>query len=207
MRNGESLIRRQATRQGDLPSACTPVTAGDLPDDLVELGYVAEAHGIRGWLKIQPHSADGEVLLGARRWWLRWPGECDAYVIEIARSREHSGSIVAQPKGIDGRDAAEALKGFQVWVPRSAFPAPQENEFYWVDLIGAQVTNLQGETLGKVSGLLDNGAHAVLRVTYPAIDRHGAAQDAERLIPFVGQYVHEVDTASGRIVVDWGLDY
>ncbi len=93
-------------------------------------------------------------------------------------------------------------------MPRSAFPTAGEDEFYWVDLIGAQVTNLQDESLGKVVGLLDNGVHTVLRVAYeaPAVDDK-SAKTAERLIPFVAKYVQSVDIEAGRIVVDWGLDY
>ncbi|WP_353190100.1 ribosome maturation factor RimM [Pandoraea pnomenusa] len=183
-----------------------PVT--EVPDDLVELGYIGDAYGIRGWIKVQPHTGEGESLLSADRWYLCRPGNSDFSKAEVMYSRAHSGTVVAQLRGSDNRTAAEALKGLQVWVPRSAFPTAGDDEFYWVDLIGAQVTNLQDEVLGKVVGLLDNGVHTVLRVAYevPAADDK-PAKTAERLIPFVGQYVQTVDTDAGRIVVDWGLDY
>lgn len=183
-----------------------PVT--DAPDDLVELGYIGDAYGIRGWIKVQPHVGEGESLLSADCWYFRRPGESTYAKADVMFSRAHSGTVVAQLRGSDNRTAAEALKGLQVWVPRSAFPSAGDDEFYWVDLIGAQVTNLQDESLGKVVGLLDNGVHTVLRVAYesPAADDK-PAKTAERLIPFVGQYVQTVDVDAGRIVVDWGLDY
>ncbi len=183
-----------------------PVT--EVPDDLVELGYIGDAYGIRGRIKVQPHTGEGEGLLSADCWYFRRPGESAYTKANVLHSRGHSGTVVAQLRGSENRSAAEALKGLQVWVPRSAFPTAGEDEFYWVDLIGAQVTNLQDESLGKVVGLLDNGVHTVLRVAYeaPAVDDK-SAKTAERLIPFVAKYVQSVDIEAGRIVVDWGLDY
>lgn len=177
-----------------------------LPDDLIEVGYVAAAYGIRGWIKVQPHADDASALLHARRWWLlpAAPQPDGVRVaLKIAQSREHSGTVVAQATGVSDRNVAEALKGRRVWIRRSDFPAPEEDEFYWVDLIGCAVFNEQGEALGEVSGLIDNGAHQILQVAYRGAD--GSAD--ERLIPFVDVYLRTVDIAGKRIVVDWGLDY
>jgi 16S rRNA processing protein RimM len=69
-------------------------------------------------------------------------------------------------------------------------------------LTGLDVVNLQGESLGKVVGILETGAHEVLKIQ----DEH-AGKKFERLIPFVGALVQSVDLAGKRIVVDWGLDY
>ena len=99
---------------------------------------------------------------------------------------------------VDDRDAAFAHKGWLIAVPRSAFPASGEDEYYWTDLIGLTVRNREGVELGRVSDLLDLGPHQVLKV------RQG---DKECLIPFVAQYIERVDL-EGRVVrVDWGLDY
>ena len=74
---------------------------------------------------------------------------------------------------------------------------------YWVDLIGLDVVNREGERLGTVAGLIDTGPHSVLRVA-PA---PGGSETDERLIPFVGAYVDDVSLAERRITVDWGLDF
>jgi len=76
------------------------------------------------------------------------------------------------------------------------------NEFYWLDLIGMTVANLQGESLGSVADLIDNGAHPILRVV-----RTDADSEREYLIPFVEHFVPEVDQKNKKITVDWGLDY
>ncbi|MCY1237578.1 Ribosome maturation factor RimM [compost metagenome] len=123
--------------------------------------------------------------------------------VKITQSREHSGTVVANAAGVADRNLAEALRGRRVWIRRADFPAPEEDEFYWVDLIGCGVSNEQGELLGEVSGLIDNGAHQILQVAYALPD----GKAGERLIPFVEAFVRTVDTAGKRIVVDWGLDY
>nr|WP_224078014.1 ribosome maturation factor RimM [Cupriavidus laharis] len=204
--------------QGESPKAvklpATLLYADPLPDDLVEVGYVGAAYGIRGWIKVQPHADDASALLHARRWWLLAPPQAglvataeasraQAVCVKVAQSREHSGTVVAQATGVSDRNLAEALRGRRVWIRRADFPAPDENEFYWVDLIGCIVSNEQGELLGEVSGLIDNGAHQILQVAYALPD----GKAGERLIPFVDAFLRMVDTAGKRIVVDWGLDY
>lgn len=200
-----------AGRQAKLPAAL--LFTDSLPDDLVEVGYVGAAYGIRGWIKVQPHADDASALLHARRWWLlRAPPvgvgtapaqPAEAVSVKIAQSREHSGTVVAQATGVSDRNVAEMLKGRRVWIRRADFPAPEEGEFYWVDLIGCAVVNEQGEALGEVTGLIDNGAHQILQLAYQLPD----GKAAERLIPFVDAFLRTVDTPGRRIVVDWGLDY
>lgn len=179
------------------------------PADLVEVGWVVEAYGVRGWVKIQPHARDGqsgEALSSARRWWLeRGP---ERRMVSVEQTKRHGGDMcVALFAGCGDRDAAEALKGGRVYVRRADFQTLGENEFYWVDLIGSDVLNRAGVPLGKVADLIDNGVHAVLRVVYPTSDAQGAPAEGERLIPFVEAYLVDVDVAQRRIVVDWELDY
>ncbi|MGI9132879.1 MAG: PRC-barrel domain-containing protein, partial [Rhodoferax sp.] len=73
---------------------------------------------------------------------------------------------------------------------------------YWVDLIGLDAQNRQGENLGVVRELLATGAQTVLVLEYR---QDGKVQ--ERMIPFVAAYIDEVDLAARRIVADWQLDY
>jgi len=186
------------------------------PSDLVLVGYVSGAYGLNGWVRIRPYSADADALLHAKTWWLGNP-ELPQQLreIDMQQAKIHSGDVVAQLVGVAGRDAAEALKGAAVQIARKHFPALADGEFYWVDLIGLEVENLQGERLGVVAGMMDNGAHPILRVAADAF----ATQDAgsatagqeqpqrEILIPFVEQFVKTVDQAAKKITADWELDY
>jgi 16S rRNA processing protein RimM len=94
-------------------------------------------------------------------------------------------------------------------VSRSEFPQLEEDEYYWSDLIGLDVVNLEGEALGKVTDMMHNGAQSILRITPAASDDAGApgAKVAERLVPFVDQFVKNVDLGAKLITLDWGLDY
>jgi 16S rRNA processing protein RimM len=101
---------------------------------------------------------------------------------------------------IPDRNAAESLRGVRIFVSRASFPTPDPDEYYWIDLIGLNVVNRQGEALGVVNSLIDTGPHSVLRVL-----PEGGGED--RLIPFVAAYIDDVSLAERRIQVDWGLDY
>lgn len=170
------------------------------------VGYIAGAYGIQGWVRVKPYSADADALLGAKTWWLDKP---ELHDVEMMQARHHSGDVVARLMGVAGRDAAEALKGTTVQIARSHFPALSDGEFYWVDLIGLAVENMQGVSLGSVIGLMDNGAHPILRISGPDSRAEVAADKAvaEILIPFVDQFVKSVGLPEKKIVVDWGLDY
>ncbi|RJG06833.1 ribosome maturation factor RimM [Noviherbaspirillum cavernae] len=176
------------------------VSGVSIPDDLVLVGHVTGAYGIQGWVRIKPYSADADALLHAKTWWLDKPALRD---VDAMQAKTHGEDVVAQLMGVADRNAAEALKGATVQIRRSHFPALANNEFYWVDLIGLAVENLQGESLGAVADLMDSGAHPILRVIVPM----GAEETRELLIPFVDQFVKVVDQSARKITVDWGLDY
>lgn len=167
------------------------------------------AYGIHGWVRIKSYSAEADALLHAKTWWLDKPELRD---VDMLQSKIHGGDVVAQLMGVADRDAAEKLKGTSVQIPRSHFPALSDDEFYWVDLIGLDVQNLQGETLGVVSSLMENGAHPILQIAPPKSaapekDAEPGKSQPEILIPFVDQFVKTVDLAARKITVDWGLDY
>jgi 16S rRNA processing protein RimM len=128
-------------------------------------------------------------------------------VLQITQAREQGDWVVAQAQEVPDRNAAEALRGARVFVSRSSFPAASDDEFYWVDLIGLAVWNRDGQLLGKVTDLIDNGPHCVLRIQRPDAAPEASLDESERLIPFVAAFVDAVDVPGGRITVDWGLDY
>lgn len=178
-----------------------------IPSDLVAVGYVSGAYGLHGWIRIKPYSADADALLYAKTWWLGNPElPLQLRDVDPMQVKSHSGDVVAQLVGVVGRDAAEALKGTAVQISRRHFPALSTGEFYWVDLIGLEVVNQQDERLGVVKGMMDNGAHPILRVAASPLDGFDGARP-EILIPFVDRFVKMVDLTAKHITVDWGLDY
>lgn len=185
------------------------------PEDAVEVGRVLDAWGVKGWIKVQPFSADPQALFSSRRWFLQPPADKPRPAgapalpqrLRITQAKDHGDVVVAAAQEVPDRAAAEGLKGARVFVPRSSFPTAAGDEYYWVDLIGLTVVNRQGEALGTVTDLLDTGAHSVLRLSHETTDAAGKRITGERLIPFVAAYIDHVDLPGRRITVDWGLDY
>ena len=167
-------------------------------DALVSMGYISGAFGIRGWVKIHADTEYADSLFDYPRWWLGRPGGAwQAYTLEDGAV--HTKAIAAKLQGIAGRDEAAALRGLTIAIERSELPPAEEGEYYWADLIGLSVINLQGELLGQVSELLATGAANDVLVVHQ--------EQTERLIPFVAAYVLEVDLPGKTVRVDWGLDY
>ena len=192
-----------------LPSGLTPT---ELPADAVEVARIGEAWGIQGDFKIQPYSASPEALFSARQWWLQ-PSERGRKpfkgtgLMRVRNVKKHGDALVACAHDVPDRTAAEALKGMRVFVPRAAFPSLPENEYYWIDLIGLEVFNREGVSLGCVRDLLATGPHEVLVIGYEQVDERNVVQQCKRLIPFVAAYVDDVDLTARRITVDWSPDY
>jgi 16S rRNA processing protein RimM len=187
------------------------------PADALEVGRVADAWGVKGWIKVQPFSSDPQALLAARRWFVKpaeesasvarpvRPEEAGASAMNIIDARRHGDFVVALVEGSNDRTSAEALRGARLFVSRSSFPASAKDEYYWADLIGLEVRNRDGSNLGTVVGLLETGPQSVLRVRSAAPD--GSAGQDECLIPFVAAYIDDVDLEGRRVTVDWHLDF
>jgi 16S rRNA processing protein RimM len=179
------------------------VSGVQIPDDLTQVGYVSGAYGVTGSIRVTPFSADADALLNVKTWWLDKPV---LRSVAVRTAKLHGGDVVAQLVGVVGRDASEALKGAAVTIARSQFPELPADEYYWSDLIGLDVVNLQGEALGQVTDMMDNGVQSIFRIT-PLAGEAADAKVPERLIPYVDQYVRTIDLAAKKITVDWGLDY
>jgi 16S rRNA processing protein RimM len=191
------------------PAASLPaeIEPAELPADAIEVGRIADAWGIKGWFKVLPHSADPQALFSSTRWYLQ-PSEkgppvfTGTVLLRVRETKEHSDSVVARADGVEDRSGAEALRGARIFIPRSSFPTAQEDEFYWVDLLGLEVFNREGLRLGVVKDLMATGPQTVLVLEYEEGERK-----LERMLPFVAAYVDGVDLAGRRINVDWQADY
>ena len=194
------------------------------PDDAVEVGRIIDAWGVRGGIKVQPYAADPQALFSSRRWFLQpalpaagataaarpkpaVPPQALPPVLKITSARSQGDVVVATAQDLPDRNAAEALRGARIFISRQSFPTAEADEYYWIDLIGLNVVNRDGDLLGTVSDLLDTGPHSVLRVRRADAAPDARPDESERLIPFVSAYVDQVDLPQRRIIVDWGLDY
>lgn len=162
-------------------------------DDKIIVGEINGVFGVQGWVKVFSHTEPRENILSYSPWWLHCKGEWRQVTVEDGKLQGKS--VVAKLQDVNDRDIARALMGCEIWIEKSQLRRLQ-GTLYWVDLIGCDVVNPQGEHLGKVSNLLETGAHDVLRVE----DEQGE----QYLIPFVDDhYILEVDVDNKRIVADW----
>ena len=162
------------------------------------MGRIFGSWGVRGGIRVDPYSEDPETLAGYKTWLVWREGQWKEYT--VLEARLHTTQLVAQIEGIDDRDAALALKGSEVAVPRDSLPAPEDGSYYWSDLIGLGVVNTRGEALGEVKEMFSNGAQDVIDVV--ASDAAGKVQ---RLIPWT--VVKSVDLEARRIEVEWEKDW
>ena len=154
------------------------------------LGVIVGAHGIKGAVRIKPFTAEPNGLsaygplsdeAGARRFALQPIGVS-------------GGVVLAKLSGVADRNAAEALKGVRLYVPRAALPEPRANEYYHADLIGLAAVTVAGETLGTVLAIHNFGAGDVLELALAA--------GGTVMLPFSDAAVPAVDLAGGKLTVD-----
>ncbi len=163
---------------------------------LIEVGRIIGAFGVNGWVKVRSLTRVAEDILDYSPWVIESGGYAGQH--RVLASRIQGSVLTVRLEGIDDRDAAIALRGAVISVPRKAFPPALPGEYYWADLVGMDVITESGCLLGKVSGLMETGANDVLEVR----------GDRNRLVPFVrDQYIKDVSFEEGRIVVDWDPEF
>jgi len=168
-------------------------------DTHIQLGAIQGVFGIKGWLKIFSFCRPKEQILDYSVWELRTSGNVDVY--DLQEGKLHGNGIVAKLKNIDDRTQAETLVRAEIWVAKSELPDLVNEEFYWFQLEGLAVLNIDGEHLGRVMRMMETGANDVI-VVQDEIDKQ------EILIPYVReQVVKQVDLEQQKIIVDWQKDY
>ena len=162
------------------------------------MGRIVGPFGVKGWIKVKTFTEAPDALGGFAQWLVRSPGGWQA--LDVEDFAMHAKGPVAKIVGCDDREAALRLYGADVAVPREALGQADEGTIFWVDLVGLDVVDEEGGTLGRVEGLFEAGDTSVLVV-------REAAGSRERMIPFVPDYVKSVDREARRITVDWKADW
>jgi 16S rRNA processing protein RimM len=165
------------------------VTAASASSRLL-LGRIAGAHGIRGEVLIHTYTAAPEDI-GA------YGPLSDAtakrnFDIEIVRATPKG--VVARIAGVADRNAAEGLKGVELYVPRDRLPAAAEGEFYHADLIGLAAVGPDGKPIGEIVAVQNYGAGDLLEIRL-------AGSGKTELLPFTEAVVPDIDMAARRAVV------
>lgn len=182
----------------------------DQPAGLTTLGRIGTVYGVKGWVKLISFTDPAENILEYRHFILKPGPQAGGRAagtperIEIDESRGQGKGFIAHIRGCDDREQARQYTGRELQVEVTNLPDPGDNEFYWFQLTGLQVVNLQDENLGQVHHLMETGANDVL-VVKPTPD---SLDDRERLIPFIrDRVIKRVDLEAKQLRVDWEKDY
>lgn len=168
-------------------------------DSHIQVGHIQGVFGIKGWLKVFSHCRPKEQILDYINWQLRSSSGIAEY--QLQQGKLHSNGIVIKFKDINDRNQAELFKGSEIWVAKSELSDLNDDEFYWFQLEGLHVENIEGEVLGKVVRMMETGANDVMVVK-------DAAAKEEILIPYVReQVIKQVNLETKTITVDWQIDY
>ena len=162
----------------------------------VALGRIAKAHGIRGEVSVEPWLECGDALAPGARLWLReGKGEGENRPVRVETSRPHGRRVLIRLEGVSDRDGAEALVHAEIHVDRRRLPPLKEDEYLWEDLVGLVVVDDEGNSVGRLTGILATGPHGENELLVVQ------AGDEEVLLPMTREVVREVDLEGGRMSV------
>ena len=164
-------------------------------DDWVPIALVGRPHGVRGELRAHPFDKQSTLLLELDEVLVRFvdgPRKGEEHEVSIDGARAGNDAILLKLHGVVGRDRAVDVRGAQLCARRSDFPKTDEDEFYAVDIIGAQVLDPEGQALGTVREFS----------SYPSVDILLIEGPRGRYeVPLVDAYVESVDAGQKRVVL------
>lgn len=167
-----------------------------MAEEFVCVGKVSGIFGVRGWIKVYSYTETRENILTYSPWTLKKGKESKE--VQVIDGRRHGKTVVARLEGINDRDDAAQLNGWEIFIHADQLPKAKQGEYYWADLVGLQVKTVEGIDLGVVQQMLETGANDVVVVS----------GERERLIPFLqGQTIINIDLVAGEMVVDWDADF
>jgi 16S rRNA processing protein RimM len=169
---------------------------GATPGSMLTLGQVATAHGIRGWVLVRSFADPPESLLDHDEWQLVAPHGA-VRTVRLLEGAPYKEGLRVLLEGIEDRNAALALSGWQVQIARSELPPLAAGEHYRDDLAGFEVVNVEGAVLGLVDYFADLPAGVVMVVK----------GGREHLVPTSPQHLLKIDAGARRIEVDWPADF
>jgi 16S rRNA processing protein RimM len=163
---------------------------------IINVGKISGVFGVKGWVKVFSFTDPRENILTYSPWLLKKGDEIKA--VNVVDGQLQGKTIVAQLSGVNDRDQAAGLMGWDVFITQDQLPAVAKGEYYWSDLVGLKVETIEGVQLGVVDSLLETGANDVIIVQ----------GERERAIPFLqGQTVIDVDLNAGKIIVNWDPEF
>jgi len=168
-------------------------------EEYVPVGKISGVFGVKGWMKIFSFTEPRKNILSYSPIYMSQKGEW--IEMEVSGGRIQGKGVVMGLVNVTDPDQVLPLIGSELAIKKTQLKPTAKDEFYWSDLIGLTVINLNDEILGQVDSLLETGAHDVLLVK-------NKERKSEQLIPYVmDEIIQLIDLDKGIIQVDWELDY
>lgn len=164
--------------------------------ELINVGKISGVFGVKGWVKVFSFTDPRDNIISYSPWLLKKGSEEKS--IAVVDGQLQGKTVVVQLDGIDDRDQAASLMGWEVFIKPGQLPAPSEDEYYWSELVGLNVETIDGVQLGIIDGLMETGANDVILIK----------GDRERAIPFLlDQTIVTIDLSAGKMIVDWDPEF
>ncbi|TDR19487.1 ribosome maturation factor RimM [Marinicella litoralis] len=164
-----------------------------MAEDLITVGKITGHYGVKGWLKVFSYTQPMENIANYAHWYVG--GE----LIKGIKAKKHGKTMVAYFKGMDNRECSQKYIGLEVEISAKELGQLPENEYYWMQLIGLEVSDLDGRVLGVLDSMFETGANDVIVLK--------DAEGTEHLIPYIlGGTVIQVDLVNNTMTVDWQIE-
>ncbi|MBA2654155.1 MAG: ribosome maturation factor RimM [Gammaproteobacteria bacterium] len=163
----------------------------------IAIGRFGSPYGIKGWVKVISYTDPTEKILEYLPWYI-FKDNNKTPIVKV-NGKRHGNNLVIQIPQCKDRDEAKTYTNLEIYIDKEQLPAPEKDEYYWIDLVGLTVFNCEGENLGRVERLFDTGANDVLLVK--------DEQAKERLIPYIDHVIIKVDLENQKLTVDWDSSF
>lgn len=176
-----------------------------MKDTPIIIGEITGIYGIKGWVKVFSHTEPRLNIVKYNPWLVQ---QNNSWLpMKLTTGRTQGKTIVAQLEGVTSPEQARAMIGSKVAILNTQLKKLANNDFYWRELEGLEVVNIKGESLGKISHLIETGANDVMVITLPP-EKARNLKIKELMIPYLmDKVVKKVNLDTNIIEVDWDHDY
>jgi 16S rRNA processing protein RimM len=186
---GRSFSKSSKRSKGS--STAPPDLQAEAKPRLLRVGKIVGVHALAGEVRVLPDNPDSEAFAPGRTLFLRRGPE--RRLAEVASVRPHKCFFLVRFAGVENRSAAEAYRGYEVYVRTDELPRTRPNEYYYHELVGMEVLATTGEFLGQVASVMPTAGADLLVI------RHG---EHEYFIPMVAEFVRSIDRQARRIRIE-----
>tara|TARA_B100000927_G_C16430004_1_gene455144 strand:- start:795 stop:1304 length:510 start_codon:yes stop_codon:yes gene_type:complete len=166
-------------------------------NNLILIGKVTSCHGIKGWVAISSFSSSPETIFDYQLY-IKISGEIKKIQVEDYRIMPKK--IIMKVSDINSIDDADKILNQDIFLKSNQLSELQDSEYYWYQLIGCYVYTKNNDCIGEVVDMMRQHANDILVIKK-------SDRESEILIPFIKNYLINVDLENKSIRVNWENDY